>query len=277
MYTKFTTFLILGVLIISPLTTTAATVSTPAYRSMTTQEKIAYLYGMITQLQLLLDAKIVTEDDSIGVARPGRSGSADVQVTTLSARDIESDEAELRGEIDLDGEDEALVWFEYGEDDDDLDDRTTKRRITDSQGDERTFVVTLDDLDEDTRYYFQAVAEDEQGDRDYGSVRSFTTDDDNNSSSNGSYSLTVSDTRIDAGDSVEVEWEIPSSDEGSRNWIGLYEDGDGNRQYISWKYIDNDTDGSEEFTIDDDGDYVFRLFLDNGYVRKAESRVIEVD
>lgn len=273
---------LIGSLAFAPSLAAAQSTYGQAYESMTTQEKIAYLYGMIAQLQMLLELMLEAEEEggTIGVPRPSRG--ADVSVSTLSARDIEAEEAELRGEIDLEGEDEALVWFEYGEDDDDLDERTTKRRITDSRGDERTFDRIIDDLDEDERYYFRAVAEDEDGDRDYGSIRSFRTDEDDDdydddSVSSGDFELRLSDTSIDAGDEIEVDWEIPSDEVGSQNWIGLYEEGDSNSSYVDWEYIDDDDTGSVTFRIDDEGDYEIRLFLDNSYTVEIESDVIEVN
>jgi len=59
--------------------------------------------------------------------RTSNSNSNDVDVETTSATNIEDDEADLRGRLDLEGERSAEVWFEYGEDDDDLDERTNKK------------------------------------------------------------------------------------------------------------------------------------------------------
>lgn len=249
------------------------------FNGMTTEQKVAYLYGMITQLQLMLQIQQgIEDDDRIGVVRPGgRIDRSDVDVDTLSATDIEDDEAELRARIDLNREDEALVWFEYGEDDDDLDERTFKRRVTDSRGDIQTVSITVDDLDEDERYYYRAVVEDEDRDRSYGSVRSFTTDDDRYfSSRNSNFSLGVDDRSIEAGDEVEVDWEVPSRDVGSRNWIGLYEIGDDNDEYVKWSYIANDDEGTKEFQIYDEGTYEFRLFLDNSYDDEITSSSVVV-
>ena len=284
MTTRVIAFVLLLAMVSIPVQSSAQERHGEVYASMTTEEKVAYLYGMIAQLQILLELMLEAEDDddsNIGIVRSSRG--ADVSVTTLSARDIKEDEAELRGEIDFEGEDEALVWFEYGEDDDDLDERTSKRRVTDSRGDELSFDETIDDLDEDERYYFRAVAEDENGDRDYGSIRSFTTEeddddnDDSSSSSNGDFELSLSDTEINEGDSIEVDWEVPSGDASSQNWIGLYREGDGNSSYVEWTYIDDDTDGSERFTINNEGEYEFRLFLNNSYNVEVESDIVTVE
>ena len=264
-------FLLLVALVTAPLSSYAAVSTTAVYNTMNTQEKIAYLYGMIAQLQMLLELKLEQE---------GSSDRSDIDVDTLSATDIEEDEAELRMRIDLNREDEARVWFEYGEDDDDMDERTAKRTVTDSRGDEHTVSIIEDGLDADERYYFRAVAEDENGDRSYGDIRNFRTDDDGGSggsSSSGDFELTISDTTVDAGDEVEIEWEIPEDDAGTRNWLGLYEVGESNQDYVKWVYIDNDESGVEYFTIDSEGEFEFRLFLNNSYDDEVTSDEIEAE
>lgn len=268
--------MLLAALCVAPLTTRAQTPTYP-YQPQTPGEQLAFLYGMIYQLQLLLAGdygyRFSDDDDGyIGVPRPGRSG--DVDIETLAATDIRDDEATLRAELDLNGEDEAEVWFVYGRDDDDLDDETRVYRITDSRGDERRISITIDDLRDDTRYYYRAVAEDEAGDRSYGEVRSFRTDDEY---ANGDFRLWVSDTTVGEGDTVEVEWEIPRADVGANNWIGLFAVGDSNRSYIEWEYLERDDEGEVEFEMEDDGEFEFRLFLDNSYEDEIESPTIYVD
>ena len=283
MRTSITTSLLLFILIFTPVTSQAA-VNNAIYNSMTTNEKIAYLYGMVAQLQMLLAFQIEnTNANSSSNSSNNDRNRADVDISTLSATDIEEDEAELRAQIDLDGEDEAFVWFEYGEDDDDLDERTSRIRVTDNRGDRQTVSITVDDLDDDERYYFRAVVQDEDGDRSYGSVRNFRTDEDdrnsssNNSSGSGDFDLDVSDRVIERGDSVTVDWEVPSNDASSRNWLGLYLVGNDNRSFVKWVYLDNDDNGSERFTIDNRGEYEFRLFLNNTYTDVVTSVRVEVE
>lgn len=269
MFRKITASLLTVAVLVMPATSQAATVNTSAvFNSLTTQEKIAYLYGMIAQLQLLIEWQLENEGSS-------SSGRSRIAIETRPATNIKDDEATLRLQLDLNGEDEARVWFEYGEDTD-LDDDTAKRRVTDSRGDDQSISITIDDLDEDERYYFRAVVEDEDGDRRYGSIRNFRTDDDGGSSSAGDFELDVSDTLIDEGDEVDVDWQIPDDETGSQNWIGLYEVGDDNRNYVTWVYIDNDDSGTESFEIDDEGEYEFRLFLDNSYDDEVTSDRVEV-
>lgn len=275
-------------LVFAPSVSTAQTVST-TYQPQTVEEMIAYLYGMISQLQAMLDAGLAEDSGtsgSVGVARPGSARSLDVD--TLSAVSIRDDEADLRARIDLNGNDYAYVWFVYGEDDDELDERTSRRRITDNSGDERDIMVNIDDLDEGERYYFRAVAENESGVRYYGSIRSFSTDeeddddDDNDdrdreTSSNGDFELSVSDTSVDVGDIIEVEWEIPNDEVATNNWIGLYRVGAADNRYTQWQFLDEDDSGENEFRMNAAGDFEFRLFLGSSYDVEVTSREIEVE
>lgn len=105
---------------------------------------------------------------------------SDVDVTTRSATDIDDEEATLRGRVDFNNEDEATVYFQYGRTSSNLSYETT-HFVLDEDDDDEYFEHTITNLRDDTKYYFRAVAEDEEGDRDYGSVLSFTTDDSSSS------------------------------------------------------------------------------------------------
>ncbi len=112
------------------------------------------------------------------VARDVRDGvqdDAEIDVDTLTARDIMNDSATLRGDVEFGDSDYADVWFVYGTKYPDLEERTDTMRIDDD--DDGTFSEEIDDLNENDRYYYRAVGEDEQGERDYGSLRTFVTDD----------------------------------------------------------------------------------------------------
>lgn len=104
-----------------------------------------------------------------------------LEVDTLSAEDIDEDSAMLVGEINSDS-DNVIRWFEWGTDEDDLDETLDLSGNQDGDGE---FSKRLDDLDEDEKYYYRACGEDDNGDEDCGSIRSFTTDDDNNNDDNG--------------------------------------------------------------------------------------------
>jgi len=102
----------------------------------------------------------------------------DLEVDTLSATNVDEDSATLRGDIIETGGDDVERYFEYGEDNDDLDETTYLSGETDDEG---TFSKSISGLDEDTTYYFRACIESQDSnDDDCGSVRSFRTDDDNN-------------------------------------------------------------------------------------------------
>jgi len=297
---------ILAVLLVlsflAPLGAHAQSIQT--YQPQTREQIIAYLYGQIAQLQALIADRnrLPNAGSNQTVSGTVSSGSSrsDVDVTTLSARNIEEDEADLRGEVDLDGEDEARVWFEYGEDDDDLDERTSKRRVTDSRGDKVVFEINIDDLDDDERYYYRAVAEDENGDVDFGVIRSFTTDDDSRSGSGGNntsssnnnndfesngdrtrsgFRLDVSDTRFDEGERVEVRWEIPENEIDSDNWVALFNEGAPNNTPAKRKRLNARlSEGTLIFALPYEGEYEFRLFLNHTeFDDEIVSREIEVE
>lgn len=276
-------------LVFSPVVTNAATVASQ-YQPSSIQEMIAYLYGIIAQLQAQLDAQngrsstaSASNSSGIGVARPGSSSSnnssnrSEVEVETLSATNIDEEEADLRGRVDLGNKSYAYVWFEYGLDRD-MDETTSKRKVTDSRNGWQTFSANIDDLDYDEKYYFRAVSEDSRGDRDYGSVRTFVTEDSGNSGSNShssyGYELSVDDSTVNAKDTVQVHWRVPSDEVRANNWVGLYEASrTNNREYNKWQHTGSRTSGTMNFEIFYPGQYEFRLFLNSEYDDKATVRV----
>jgi hypothetical protein len=115
----------------------------------------------------------------------GGNTDGEPNAITLSASDVEEDEATLRGEIDPNGEEVDEVWFEYGEDEDDLDEEETVDEDDYDNDDTDSFDVefTIDNLDEDTEYFFRVCARNSYGE-DCGSIKSFTTDDSNRNDNN---------------------------------------------------------------------------------------------
>jgi|GEM_PF-1291028 len=102
------------------------------------------------------------------------NNDADLEVSTKSANGVNQNQATLRGEIiDTDGED-VVRYFEYGDDEDDLDFTLGIPGVTDNDGD---FSATLFGLYPNTDYYFRACIEmvDSPYDEDCGSVRDFRT------------------------------------------------------------------------------------------------------
>jgi hypothetical protein len=108
----------------------------------------------------------------------GRDVSIDIE--TNDATDIAGNRATLEGSIDFNDSDEATVWFEYGPGSN-LKWRTTKVRLDVGNGAE-DFARELIGLEDGERYSFRAVGEDEDGDREYGSIESFIADEDRSSS-----------------------------------------------------------------------------------------------
>lgn len=130
--------------------------------------RIAYLQAYIERLLALLEQ--LENDGDID------NDDASVDVITLAETEIETDEALLRGEIDFNNQDTAIVYFEYSRDRNDLDRETTHISIDDE--DETVFTRRLTNLSDNSVYYFRAVAQDDNGDIDRGAIRSFRTDSD---------------------------------------------------------------------------------------------------
>lgn len=101
------------------------------------------------------------------------------EVTTKSADDIDEDSALLIGEVDPNGSEIDEAWFEFGTDDDDLDDTIRVSSYDDNEDqDEFSFEKRVTGLRADTKYFYRACAENSDGE-DCGSIKSFTTDDNN--------------------------------------------------------------------------------------------------
>ncbi len=105
--------------------------------------------------------------------------SDNLEVSTNSATSVDEDSATLRGEItDLDESEDYDRWFEWGTDDDDLDNTENISGTTDDEG---SFSESIGGLSDDRTYYFRACAEsNDSNDEDCGSIRSFTTDEEDN-------------------------------------------------------------------------------------------------
>jgi len=161
---------LLGVISTMVLSAPSSVVAeTIVFTPQTERELMAYLYGRISQLQ---DLKSMLEGSSAG---SGVSlSSVSVSIETMKASEINATDAVLRGEVWLNNEATAKVWFEYGEDEDFLDLRTSQVSVRSAY--DRAVRVKVTRLMEDERYYFRLVAQDKDGIVIYGDVRGFTTD-----------------------------------------------------------------------------------------------------
>lgn len=105
------------------------------------------------------------------------SDNDNVEVDTGSAYNVDEDSARLEGELRDTGAGDVDLWFEWDTDRSDVEDGDGRMLQlsgdTNSTGD---FDKNLSGLNDNTRYYFRACAEDRTGDEDCGSVKSFTTD-----------------------------------------------------------------------------------------------------
>lgn len=205
-------------LVATMLPTPQAHAQSPVYYSYagTQQELLNYLYQLIAQLQQQLayqqqnsyqqvyyygpntpnyhkEIKVVGNPRGYG---SGSSNDDEPEVETLAARDIEDDRAELRGEVDMNDFNNGLVFFVYGEDEDQVDDIADdydEYRDIDEDGDDlqkvtvdsdldgdSTYYADLRSLDDDTEYYFQICVEYEDEDDDpvieCGGTEDFETD-----------------------------------------------------------------------------------------------------
>ncbi len=220
--------------------------------------------------------------------------SSEVEVRTLTATNIDEDGATLRAIVDLNDDDEAKLYFEYGTSTGSLGTKTSTHDLDSTDdGDTQTHVVT--GLSDDTRYYFRAVAVDENGDKDYGVTYSFMTTVDN--SSNGdekpvakvlSASSTDSDSSIlrgsidmndfDKGIAFFVFGENEGQVEDVEGDFDSYTDVDEDSDDLRKVLVDSDVDGMESYTkevtgLDDNTDIFFALCVE--YEDEDNDEVLE--
>lgn len=185
---------------------------------------------------------------------------SEVDVETGDVEDIEDDRATIEGEIDINNSDDAYVWFEYGTDEDDLDDETSKLRVTRSQ----TFSATIRNLDDDRDYFYRAMAEDEDGEETRGDIEEFTTDDNNSSSNDDEPDVSVDAADDVDEDSAEISGDVDMND--FRNGVVFFVYGEDEDQvedieddYDTYYDVDEDGDDLQKIRVDtdldDDDDY----------------------
>ncbi len=223
---------------------------------------VEYLRQYIAQLQTLLAQLQAAQ----GGTNNGGYGNSDVDVATKSADDITDEAATLRGELDFNDEDEATVYFRYGTSINNLSRETTNVVLEEGEDDE-AFTARIADLDEDKTYYFRAIAEDENGDRDYGTVLSFRTDDDSSSDdddddNNDDEDMPEVDS-LDANDisddSAELEGSLDMND--FENGFAFFVYGEDEDQvddiandYDTYSDVDEDGDDLQKIAVDSDAD-----------------------
>jgi hypothetical protein len=98
-------------------------------------------------------------------------------------------------------------------------------------------------------------------------------------------SLAVSPASAAVGDSINIRWS-GIVDPRSTDWIGLYRSGDSDAAFLNWTYIGCGTTPLDARTLGScnielprslsAGNYEFRLFRDNGYIRIQTSPAVPV-
>ena len=167
----FTASMLMAVLLVGTFmpTTVSARSAAISYVPQTEAEKIAYLYGRISQL-----AEIKQQLEVSGSATASESLFDYIELDTYGSAEETETTAVLRGEVFLYGEATAYAWFEYGQESDLLDLRTSRKSIRTAY--DRAVRTAVSRLEDDERYYFRLVAEDKAGVVHYGSIYSFRTD-----------------------------------------------------------------------------------------------------
>lgn len=141
------------------------------YQPQTQAEMTAYLYGRIAQLlqiKQLLD-KGKSWEEAVSLSQVDYA-----TMSTHKAIDVEVTTAVLRGEVNLYGKATAQAWFEYGTDEDFLDQRTNQVSVRSAY--DRAVRVAVRSLKPDERYYFRMATVDNNKIVTYGEVYAFRTD-----------------------------------------------------------------------------------------------------
>ncbi len=166
--------LLLSVLLLAPTVNFSYAATTSQYQPRTNTELLAYLYGVLAQLQAQLAALKAEESSS----NSGRSSTTKgpnpyfMNVVSLAPTSISRNNATLKGTVDKGGSTMAEVWFEYGTGSS-LSKKIYLPDLTKTGIQPQTIAVT--DLLSDTNYSFRIAAEDKDGNRQYGQTRTFTT------------------------------------------------------------------------------------------------------
>lgn len=215
-------------------------------------------------------------------------------VETHTARDIEDDSAELRGEVDMNDFSDGMVFFVYGEDEDDIDDvdddydsyydvdedgdDLQKERVDSSLDGREDYEEEVDGLDEDTDYYFRLCVAYEDRDNDdvlrCGDTEDFTTDDENGHSDDDEPEARTDDADDVEDDEAELNGEVDMNDFDDGRVFFIYgEDEDDvddiEDDYDTYSEIDEDGDDLQKHTVavsfdgDDDFSYDARRLDDD--------------
>lgn len=249
-----------------PVQTQYQTYQQSYQRSRVSDQDVQLLLQQIAQLQRLLlqlQAGRVVIDDGYN-QNPRFSDDSEVEVETRSAADIRYDSARLRGFVsDFNRSDFADVWFEYGRSHNDLDLRTPIISIDEDEDEEFDFQVNR--LRDDERYYFRAVAEDDDQERDYGIIEDFQTRDrsrdnrDRYNRNDEKPDVFVQNTFAIEDDSAWFEGSVDMNDFRDGEVFFVYGEDESQIEdvafdYDSYRDVDEDGDDLQKFRLDSDLD-----------------------
>jgi len=233
---------------------TVSYVNTYSYANQNTQ--VDSLEAYVQQLIALIEQLRALQNGQANSNNPVSNGNSRVDVETVGSKNVDDEDATLRGEIDFNNEDEATVYFQYGRSSSDLSNDTT-HYVLDEDDDDEDFEHTITNLRDDTRYYYRAVAEDERGRKVYGKIRNFTSDDNSNSGSNNDDEpeLDVDDADEVTDDSAELNGSVDMND--FRNGIVFFIYGE-DKDLIE----DVEDDFDEYVDVDEEGDDLQKVRVD---------------
>ncbi len=247
------------------------------------QEHRQLMVQLLTQLRERLMQMLAQIEDS---------SDSELVIVTRTATDISDDDALLRGRInDFNRSDYADVWFEYDTDRSDLDMKTNTERIDEDEDED--FAHRIINLRGNTQYYFRAVGKDDDGDRDYGAILRFYTDDDISNEDHPNVTTQsatdIQDDRADLRGYVDMddfnngevffvygedEDQIEDVEDGYDSYADVDEDGDD----LQKVRVDTDLDSSDSYreevdSLEDDTKYYFSICV--GYEDEDNDDVVK--
>jgi hypothetical protein len=218
-------------------------------------EQYASFDDLVEHIRAMLEEQRKFHSQSWNYGYSTNYSDSEVDVTTKYATNIGETRATLRGEVDLNKSDYAHVWFMYGTNMYNMTYQTTYGYV---ENDGKTiFSGTVYNLRDNTRYYYRAIAEDDNGDRAYGSVFSLVTGDDNDDDDNDGDNpdVTTKSARNIEDTSAYLEGEVDMNDFSNGDVFFVY--GEDKNQVED---VEDDFDTYND--IDEDGDDLQKVLVD---------------
>lgn len=142
-----------------------------------------------------------------GYGYPNYYNQSGIRVETIDADSVEDEYAVLRGVLTFNNTNFARVWFEYGDDEDYLDNETERVLVN------KTYTpvilnMEVEDLDKDQEYFYRIVAEDQSGRISFGEIVEFFTDDNRDDSDDETPDVETEDVSNIDFNSAEIEGSV---------------------------------------------------------------------